>query len=123
TYHRDPPREAARQAPAAQRPRADPGGRALGARESLSPAGASAHRGLCVRSFDGADGESSDEANEEQIVEQRDRQAGDEACGHQPSPVVNVATHQKNGAAAPYQLTRFRREKRQSVYELLGDQG
>src|SRR6267143_2199708 len=77
------------------------------------------HLGL----FDSADGESGDEAIEEEVVTERHRQAGDEACRHQRSPVVNVATHQKNRNARPYHLIRFRREKRQSVYELLGDEG
>src|SRR5882762_7548680 len=39
------------------------------------------HLGL----FDSADGESGDEAIEEEVVKERDRQAGDEACGHQRS--------------------------------------
>src|SRR5256885_5975359 len=46
-------------------------------------------------------------------------QGGDEACGHQRSPVVNVATHQKNRNARADHLIRFRGEKRQSIDELL----
>src|SRR5215470_7971371 len=44
--------------------------------------------------LDGAHGETGDEAVEEEIVEDGERHAGDEAGGHERAPVVDVAPYQ-----------------------------
>lgn len=43
--------------------------------------------------LDSSDGEAGDEAVEEQVVEEGDGQAGNQACGHERAPVINVTPH------------------------------
>src|SRR5271155_3849558 len=54
--------------------------------------------------LDGADGEAGDEAVEEEIVEEGDRQAGNEASGHERAPIIDVAANQENGDAGANHL-------------------
>src|SRR5271169_6180248 len=54
---------------------------------------------LVERLFDCADGETGNEAVKEQVVHERDGKTGDQASGHQRSPVVDISANQKDGDA------------------------
>src|SRR5258708_7467000 len=76
-----------------------------------------------VALFDSADGEAGDEAVEEQVVHERDGKTGDQAGGHQRSPVVDIPANQKDGDARPDHLIRFGREEGQGIDKFLSDEG
>src|SRR2546422_8142559 len=76
-----------------------------------------------LRLVDGADGEAGDEAIEEEIVNDRQRHAGDETCRHQRPPVIHVTPHERyrytHADGHPFD----RRDEGQAVDELLDGEG
>src|SRR6266446_8198952 len=71
----------------------------------------------------GADGEAGYEAVKEQVIHERDGKTGDQAGGHQRSPVVDISTNQKDGDACPDHLIRFGRDEGQGIDKFLSHQG
>src|SRR5262249_8440601 len=70
-------------------------------------------------SLHGSHREAGDEAVEEEVVEDGDRHAGDEAGRHQRAPVVDVAADQRDGHPDTDGHLLDGRDERQAVDELL----
>ncbi len=72
--------------------------------------------------LDRAHCESCDEAIEEQVIEQRDRKARNQARSHERTPEVDVTTHQEYRNPHAHHLLRLWRNKRERVNEFLRHQ-
>src|SRR2546423_14739569 len=72
--------------------------------------------------LDGADGEASDEAVEEEVVDDGDGDARDESGGPERDPVVDVGVHDGHGHAHVHVYLSHRRDACQAGEALLGQQ-
>ena len=70
---------------------------------ALDRGGAASSRHVATL-FDRANRETGNESVKKQVVHERDRKTGDQAGGHQRSPIIDISANQKDGDASPDHL-------------------